>query len=211
MAGCIPPAAAQFFVVDTTADTVDVNPGDGVCADSGGNCSLRAAVMEANADPNTTEIQLTGGTTYTLTIAGAGEDSSASGDLDLLERTYIRSAIGSGQATIDGGGLDRVIDIVSGHYHFLEGLDITGGNSLIVGDDGHGGGVLARTGLVGIEDRGEDRTQRRKGADHGLELVLHIRGVGATCPLRDANQFGGGAAPQLLTDRARKGDPARAL
>ena len=37
------------FAVDVTTDTPDANPGDGVCADAGGNCSLRAAVMEANA------------------------------------------------------------------------------------------------------------------------------------------------------------------
>ena len=43
-------AAAAVFGVNTTADTADVNPGNGVCADAGGQCSLRAAVMEANAN-----------------------------------------------------------------------------------------------------------------------------------------------------------------
>src|SRR5260221_14200587 len=32
----------------TTADTVDATPGDGLCADAAGSCSLRAAVMEAS-------------------------------------------------------------------------------------------------------------------------------------------------------------------
>ena len=37
------------FQVDATHDAVDASPGDGVCADATGACTLRAAVMEANA------------------------------------------------------------------------------------------------------------------------------------------------------------------
>jgi CSLREA domain-containing protein len=152
LAACTPPAADQFFSVDTTADTVDANPGDGLCADAAGDCSLRAAVMEGNANPNTTEINLAPGETYTLTIAGANEDASATGDLDLTERTYIRTPIGSAPATIDANGLDRVIDVRSGDFHFLEGLVITGGNVTGGFPNGQGGGVRMQTGLVGIED-----------------------------------------------------------
>src|SRR2546425_11690804 len=51
MGAGIRPARAQSrtFTVDTTADSVDAAPGDGLCADAGGLCSLRAAVMEASA------------------------------------------------------------------------------------------------------------------------------------------------------------------
>ena len=41
--------ADTVLVVTTTDDTVDAVPGDGACADVEGRCSLRAAVMEANA------------------------------------------------------------------------------------------------------------------------------------------------------------------
>ena len=37
-------ALGASFTVDTTADAVDANPGDGVCATEGGACSLRAAI-----------------------------------------------------------------------------------------------------------------------------------------------------------------------
>jgi len=37
------------FSVNNTADKVDTNPGDGVCADENGNCTLRAAIQETNA------------------------------------------------------------------------------------------------------------------------------------------------------------------
>lgn len=147
-ASCNPPTAAEFFVVNTVADTIDASVGDGVCADAGGNCSLRAAVMEANANPNLTEIQLTGGETYTLSIAGRGEDASLTGDLDLLAHTYIRANVGSGQATIDAGGLDRAIHTIAGALHFLEGLILTGGAAT----DENGGALLVESALVGVED-----------------------------------------------------------
>ncbi|MCA9019354.1 MAG: right-handed parallel beta-helix repeat-containing protein, partial [Planctomycetaceae bacterium] len=37
------------FFVNSTLDTVDANPGDGIAADANGNLTLRAAIMEANA------------------------------------------------------------------------------------------------------------------------------------------------------------------
>jgi uncharacterized repeat protein (TIGR01451 family)/CSLREA domain-containing protein len=42
-------ANALTFVVDSTADAVDAAPGDGVCLTADGTCTLRAAIMEANA------------------------------------------------------------------------------------------------------------------------------------------------------------------
>ncbi|HSI79195.1 MAG TPA: choice-of-anchor Q domain-containing protein [Solirubrobacterales bacterium] len=47
-----PPAGAAIFEVNTTGDLIDLNPGNGVCDTSpqaGLQCSLRAAVGEANA------------------------------------------------------------------------------------------------------------------------------------------------------------------
>lgn len=52
------PAQAATFVVNSTADTVDTTPGDGLCADDQGNCTLRAAVMEADRLPGWDVIDL---------------------------------------------------------------------------------------------------------------------------------------------------------
>ncbi len=190
LAACVPPAAAEFFTVDTTNDTVDANPGDGFCADAAGDCSLRAAIMEGNTDANITQVDLTPGTTYTLTIAGANEDASATGDLDITERTYVRTPIGSAPATIDANGIDRVIDVRSGDLHFLEGLIITGG------DADFGGGISMEFGLVGIEDT------RITGNNAGTPGVGNGGGIwanGGTLWLEDstidgntAGQYGGG-------------------
>src|SRR5260221_8739452 len=65
------PGHAATFVVNTTADTADANPGDGICADSSNACSLRAAVQEANALAGADTIQLAAAT-YVLTGAAGG-------------------------------------------------------------------------------------------------------------------------------------------
>ncbi|MET0646520.1 MAG: Calx-beta domain-containing protein [Pyrinomonadaceae bacterium] len=41
--------AASTFVVNSNADGADANPADNLCADASGNCTLRAAIQQANA------------------------------------------------------------------------------------------------------------------------------------------------------------------
>jgi len=69
------------FTVNTTLETDDVNPGNGACLDAGGKCSLRAALMEANARPGADTVTIPSGTysqtkrlnvTDDLTVNGAG-------------------------------------------------------------------------------------------------------------------------------------------
>ena len=72
------------FSVWVTEDGVDALPGDGSCATAGGQCTLRAAVMEANALGTADRIEL-GSLTYTLSIGGANEEGAATGDLDILD------------------------------------------------------------------------------------------------------------------------------
>ncbi|MGB7207582.1 MAG: choice-of-anchor Q domain-containing protein [Pyrinomonadaceae bacterium] len=43
-----------LFTVNSTADTIDANPGDGLCADSNDQCTLRAAIQESNQEPDPT-------------------------------------------------------------------------------------------------------------------------------------------------------------
>jgi CSLREA domain-containing protein len=48
-------AQAYIYVVNSISDAPDVNPGDGIADDGSGICTLRAAIMEANSTPDTTE------------------------------------------------------------------------------------------------------------------------------------------------------------
>lgn len=82
---------AAIFVVNTTNDTQDEAPGNGVCADSSGNCSLRAAITEANALAGGDTITLPAGT-YTITLTGPSENANASGDFDLNSEITINGA-----------------------------------------------------------------------------------------------------------------------
>lgn len=54
--------AGKTFTVTSTADTPDAVNGDGICADSNGNCTLRAALTESNwnAGHNTINFNLAG-------------------------------------------------------------------------------------------------------------------------------------------------------
>lgn len=104
----VAPAFAATFTVDTTADLVDAAPGDHQCATAAKSCSLRAAVQEANATAGLDEILLPAGT-FTLTLAGAGEDAGATGDLDVSGDLTLTGAAQTA-TVIDGGALDRVFD-----------------------------------------------------------------------------------------------------
>ncbi len=57
---------AATFNVNTTSDTSDASAGDGACADGGGDCSLRAAIEEADMLAGADTINVPNGT-YTLT------------------------------------------------------------------------------------------------------------------------------------------------
>lgn len=121
--------------VTTTKDTADRNPGDGVCADAWGACSLRAAVQHANASGGGTIVLRKA--VYALTITGPGEDASATGDLDVLAGVRID---GNG-ATVDARGHDRVLDVVAGAALSLRDLTVTGGVAPGTGLPASGGGV----------------------------------------------------------------------
>ena len=143
-------ATITTITVNTTNDTVDVSPGDGVVADSSGNVSLRAAIMETNALAGDDVIVLPAGD-YTLSIGGVGEDFSASGDLDIREvgsRLTIRGA-GADVTTIDAASLERVFHVFAGATFDIEGVTITGG--LVTGSE-DGGGVRNDGGTVSITD-----------------------------------------------------------
>ncbi|MBV9868209.1 MAG: CSLREA domain-containing protein [Abitibacteriaceae bacterium] len=58
-----PPPTSPIFTVNSTADTSDANPGDGVCADRSGACTLRAAIQEVNTGPSPLPAP---GATYTI-------------------------------------------------------------------------------------------------------------------------------------------------
>lgn len=125
LAAAAAPARAAVYTVTKTADTAD-----GAC-DS--DCSLREAILAANANAGSDFILLGSGF-YTLTLAGAGEDLGATGDLDIRDDVAIVGTAGT--TIIDGRELDRVFDVQAGVHLDLRGVTVQNGKVA-----GPGGGI----------------------------------------------------------------------
>jgi len=119
---------AATFAVTKTADT-----NDGACD---ADCSLREAIIAANSNPGHDTITIPSGT-YTLTIAGTNEEAAATGDLDITSDMTITGA-GAATTIIDGGGLDRVLQIIGTITVSISDLTISNGQSEFAVD---GGGI----------------------------------------------------------------------
>lgn len=132
------PVEAAAISVNSTADTVAT---DGVC-------TLREAIDNANSDSDTTGgdcdagagsdvISLPAGT-YTLSIAGTGEDSNTTGDLDITDdltisgvspaMTIIEAGTTKSDIGSPGNGVDRVFDVHGSDVTFAS-VSIRYGNS----------------------------------------------------------------------------------
>jgi CSLREA domain-containing protein len=122
---------ALTYMVNSTADTAGLATN---CTNSIVPCTLRSAVQAANASlgvPDT--ITLPAGT-YTLTGA-AGEDLAATGDLDVLVGggSLIINGAGAVTTIIDGGGIDRVFELIGAASLTISGVTIQNGNSGALG------------------------------------------------------------------------------
>ena len=127
--------AGTTITVNTTADELN----------SDGDCSLREAIQAANTDAavdacpagsGDDTITLPAGT-YTLSIAGTGEDSNATGDLNILTNLTINGA-GADATIIDGGAIDRVLHIPPSSTSLeIMGATVQNGSS-----DSDGGGIF---------------------------------------------------------------------
>jgi CSLREA domain-containing protein len=131
------PSFAAQFVVNSQDDGTDASPGNGVCDNGTGSCTLRAAVQEANALAGSDTIQLPAGT-YVLSLAGQGEDVAATGDLDITDEITIAGA-SSATTIVDGNAADRVFDVFNSAARVtISGLTIRNGNP---GPTAYGGGM----------------------------------------------------------------------
>jgi CSLREA domain-containing protein len=139
-------ASAASFTVNSTADAVDANPGNGICETAPGNglCTLRAAVQEANATTAADTISVPAGH-YTFGVVGTGENAAATGDLDITHDLTIAGA-GARGTVIDPGGIDRAFEIRSGASLLLSGVTITNG---FVDDSG---GAIFNSGSLTLSD-----------------------------------------------------------
>lgn len=151
--------ATTFTVTYTDQDLGDIDPGDGECAWATFpppelRCTLRAAIMEANALAGTDIIIVPFGAHIVLDNLGRNEDGGGLGDLDITAPLTIMtpSVDTRSRATIDANGIDRVFDIRFGAGDVtLSNLTITNG----LANDAttvQGGGIRADgAGLLNVE------------------------------------------------------------
>ena len=147
-------ALLAAFIVNTFGDSVDADLEDGVAEDAAGNTSLRAAVMEANAQGGAHTIELGAGT-YSLTIdSGSPDGGDFERDLDILAGTVLTiTGAGADQTTIDAGGLFRIFQVHSNASLSLQGVTLTGGNVTTMLDGGGlWGGAIASSGELTVSD-----------------------------------------------------------
>lgn len=124
-------SSAFTYVVTKTNDTAD-----GLCD---ADCSLREAVIAANANPGDDVIKLTDGAVYNLTIGGV-DNAAQAGDLDITDNVTINGGA-SGTTVIDGGDLDAVLSVLSGTVSVSHVI-------LRNGTAAYGGGVFTGSGTT---------------------------------------------------------------
>jgi len=114
------PAHASTFAVNSTADTNDANPGDGICDDGSGLCTLRAAIEEANTLAGADIIN------FAPTVFPVGAPATISPVSDLPP---LADPAGT---TIDGTGAGIIVD---GHDNpdLLFGFTLFSDNNMLIG------------------------------------------------------------------------------
>jgi predicted outer membrane repeat protein len=174
---------ADTFVVNYgITDAVDANPGDGVCATAvAGQCTLRAAVMEANAKPGPDRILFAlpnNATAVNLALPAA--TGAEGGDLDITEALTIEGGL------VDGRPVLNVTQMRAAERHFeinnpatqpvaISGLILSSGEA-----NGVSGGSVRITGGANVTlDTVELRNNQSTiggGAISVVDGTLNLRG-----------------------------------
>jgi CSLREA domain-containing protein len=175
---CCGEALAQF----TVSKTADTN--DGTCD---ADCSLREAVIAANAAAGPNSIILPAGT-YLLTLPDTAEDLSVNGDLDVNGELTITGA-GAATTIIDGNNATRVIHVLGTAP--LSITDVTIRNGTVTGFGGgiHHEGTGALT-LTNVMVTGNDATGFGGGINNNESATVTLQN--STVSANTAGGFGGG-------------------
>ena len=142
-----PVAQAATFEVDRTDDDATAT----ACTVAPNDCSLRGAIIAANAAAGDDEITLPAGT-YNLTISGTGENAAATGDFDITGADNLTiNGAGVDTTIIDGQDLDRVFHYLGTGTLELNDLTVQNGRTNASGQDG-GGIFNAATGTINLNN-----------------------------------------------------------
>ena len=136
-------ASAATYTVNTTTDST-------LCSSS--SCSLRGAVIAADAAGGSSTINVPAGL-YKLTIASTGTDPTT-GDLDINNNASVTiDGAGSGATTLSGDSINRLFSVEAGASLTLSGMTLRQGDpsSESPGDE-YGGAIWTDGGLTTTGD-----------------------------------------------------------
>ncbi len=185
---------SKTFSVNSFEDIDDETPGDGDCAIADtGDCTLRAAVSEANALEGPDTIILQEGT-YPITGA-MGDDINQEGDIDISSDLTIQGE-GARKTILSRQGDGRVLHLVNGKVSLLD-LTISNGNLASMGlhgagiyfegggelklayvtvtnnesQEGNGGGIYSEGGSLVIENSTISKNKANKAHGGGIYIL----------------------------------------
>ena len=131
-------AGSLSFTVNTTTDAHDATPGNGICADSAGQCTLRVAIEESNAQP--------AGSTVTVAVP-AGKYKLTLGALAITHNSITITGAGPKATVVQGKGA-AVATVAAKAQGTLADLELTKGAA----GTKHGGGGLSNSGAATLSN-----------------------------------------------------------
>ena len=121
------PSAEATYLVNSDQDAPDASPGNGICATLSGNCTLRAAVQEANRDLMASKIKFASKMIITYpTLEVLSEPFTV---IDASDRWDGGWPMGRPGVRIGGGLCNNGLLNIQGDYAAVYGIEFFGGGS----------------------------------------------------------------------------------
>ena len=170
------PLPGATFVVDRFDDA------NGAC--DPGDCSLREALLAAEADPSDPHTVIVPSGHHTLSIPPAMDGDLSTGALEII--FFDVEIVAPDGAIVDARGIDRVFRFFNSDSSRLANLAITGGSTL-----GVGGGVYVEGSNLALEGVEIYSNEAFTGAGLGVELGV-VTLERSTIRDNECTQSGGG-------------------
>lgn len=113
-------AAPNIFVISSLGDAPDANTADGLCQTVGGDCTLRAAIQQADADPAGNGDEIDFGVPGTVNLGSVLPDLSNS---MFITGTTSKNTVRRG----DGTANYRIFDVTNSATVDIENINVTNG------------------------------------------------------------------------------------
>lgn len=165
------PASASTtlsLAVNSTADAPDSHPGDGICADTAGQCTLRAAVQEADAQPS--------GSVIAVSVP-AGTYRLSLGPLPITKNTVEVTGAGSTATVVENATKvnGELVSVATKSAATFSDLELTGGKP-----GKTGGGALVNAGTTTLNSVLVTKNRSRSGGGLTNAKAAILKLVGST-------------------------------